>query len=843
MIKIIKYLFFIFVLLFLTNSKVIAFEFVKNTNNPLNITYINDYAYPFQAHIYKEDNRCKGILTARKPSVAYYSLVAIESEDCVSWTMTKEILNINQDISNPRLFVNVDGSKKLFFTKTDGIDFYRIYSTDCDNNLNCSSAIKLVLNPNQSDLTEKNGYFASYIMVIDGHYYMFYGAWGNDGFKIRMAYSDNLESWQKCPNDLIFDGADGPFPYLKENNLYLFYHKSDSSGIKLAKTSLPLSCDSVFEDLGYLLRPGSSYDIRHLVFPSVIDDSSGLKLYYSGRDWNWNWSLNLACTEQACLFPTITPTITPIPTKTPIVIIPGFMASWNKQAILHNESVSQPEWKLTPFVKEYNGLINTLKNLNYEENKDLFIFSYDWRKPILEITGDLNEFLTSNHFPTTNFYIIGHSLGGLIARIYQQKYQDNHLEKAVTVASPHHGVTQVYKAIEGGEIDRWNDYLWLAEKSLIALNRNNLETDKQTINRIFPVLKDLFPIYNFLKEDGAEIATSEMKIKNELLSNESYKIHETNLINLFSLVGEKGPTLKGYDVVEQSFIDKLLENYPDGRPESSYNEIGDYLILSESARLNTPLVFNLDHGEIIYKKEAIKKILDLLDISYGDSQIMEGKSTKIDHSLVFLIKSPAEMEVIFDNQTYLEQNGVIFIENAESGNYQLNVKGNDIGTYEVIVGQTGETDDIWESIYGETSLNQTDLYNIHYNSDSPQSIVFDDLSAYLKIKGYQFDSLENLTKLYHDLIKNRDFIGLEKLENYEFRLNNQQGKINPEQINKELARIEEKLNNLKKPIDPVVLEQIVKRLDTVKEEFARENYHYCQILLETIERLLKVVKK
>jgi len=714
-----------------------AFEFVKNSNNPLNITYLNDYAYPFNAHIYKEDNRCKGILTTRRPTETYYSLVAIESEDCFNWMMTKEILNIGQDISNPRLFINTDGTKKIYFTKTDGKDFYRIYSTDCDNNLNCSSDVNLVLDPNPSDLTERNGYFASYVIKIDTHYYMFYGVWGKDGFKIRMAYSDSLESWQKCPDNLISDGSDGPFPYLENNNLYLFFHKSNSSGIKLAKTSLPLSCDSIFEDLGYQLTPNQSSDVRHLVFPSVVQEDTGLKLYYSGADWNWNWSLNLACTGGSCISstptptfsptPTLTPTQTPTPIKTPIIIIPGFMASWNKDAILHNQSVSQSDWKLASFVKEYKGLINTLKNLGYEENKNLFVFAYDWRKPLLNIVDDFNNYLNNLSINNLQFSIVGHSLGGLVGRIFAQKNKSQ-VNRIITVGSPHQGVVQVYKPLEGGEIDRDNTFLWLAEKIILFLNKSTVESDRVTIANKFPVAKDLFPTFSFLKDlSGKEIPIENMSVKNSLLF--SYNQNFSDIFPLFTAIyGEKDKnTPAGFIIEPQNSLDLLLGNYSDGKPKESYFDLGDYMVLSNSARQDTDSEkLNFDHGEIITKKEPIKKILSLLNINFSDEQIVEGQITKISPSLIFLIKSPATMKVEFNNNTYIENDGIIFIPDAQSGNYYLKVQGVDQGEYEVIIGQISENNDLWENIKGEIVQAPTDFqidsYSIDYNNQTAVSM-------------------------------------------------------------------------------------------------------------------------
>ncbi len=766
--------------------------------------------------------------------------------------MQKEILNTGADFSTPSVLKTQTGYL-MFITRYDNNTVYRIYSINCDLNFNCSSILSPVIIPDINSISESNGVFAGHPYQQGGRTYLFFGAWGGDGFKLKLAYSDDLINWQRCSDAFLY-GGDGPFLYQENNDLYLFFHRSDSTGIKLAKTTLPLNCSSVFVDQGYLLIRDKPYDQKHLIFPSAINDNGGLRLYYSGlgADNKWHFNLAKSCAGQTCLTPTETPTLTPTPIfeKTPIIIIPGFLASWNKEAIIHNIDQPQPSWKLNPIVNEYKGIIQTLKNLGYEENKNLFVFTYDWRKPVLNIDEDLNNFVNQK-IGDKKFSIIGHSLGGLVGRIYSQKYSNQNIDKLITVGSPHHGASQSYKIVEAGEIDRFNDYLWLAVKMIATLNKNSLETDKQTLNRLFPIMKDLFPVYNFLKKDGNEINISDMKIKNELLPY--YNANLTNGTygtNLKTIVGEKGNTLKGFNIENQTIINKLLDNYPDGRPQSAISQIGDYTVLSSSAKINTPEILNLEHGELIYKKEAIKKILNLLDIQYQDSQIMEGKGTIIDSSLIFLIKSPATMEVVFNGQTYSEQDEIIFIENAQSGDYQLKVNGIGEGNYQVIIGQIGQNNDVWDSIYGETTVSQTDDYNILYNNEAPKSYLetsnnvtylIEELINYFKSKNNHLWRVVKLMKykmswIKRQVVKNKDFIVLEKLENIESKLlNKNHKKIKLSEINE----IEKKINKLKKPIDQFVLEQIVKRLEKVKNP----NYENSEILIESIEELLKVVMK
>jgi pimeloyl-ACP methyl ester carboxylesterase len=474
-----------------------------------------------------------------------------------------------------------------------------------------------------------------------------------------------------------------------------------------------------------------------MIFPSVISENGALKLYYSGRDNSGIWRLSLACTGQACLMPSPSPTPTPVPTLQPtnyplqpIIIIPGFMASWNKEAILHNKTVNYSDWKLQKFVKEYNGLISTLKNIGYEEGINLFLFTYDWRQSIDKTTDDLNNFLQDkiwNDKPNQKINIVGHSFGGLVGRIFSQK-NTNKINKIISVSSPHNGAVQVYKPLEAGEIDRANTFLWLAEKIILVLNKSTIESDRVTFTNKFPAIKDLIPTFNFLKDlSGTEIPNNNLTLKNDFLI--SYNQNFSDIFPIFTAIyGEKNSnTLAGYVVEPQNILDQLLGNYPDGKPKESYGDLGDDLILSKSSNQDSDSQkFNYDHGEVVYKKEPIKEILNLLNITFNDNQIIEGEKTIISPSIIFLIKSPATMTVKFGDNSYPEDEGIIFIPNAQSGSYNLKVQGTDQGKYEVIVGQIAENNDIWESINGEitnsSASSQIDDYNIIYNSQTASSI-------------------------------------------------------------------------------------------------------------------------
>ncbi|MGB9707634.1 MAG: lipase family alpha/beta hydrolase, partial [Microgenomates group bacterium] len=391
--------------------------------------------------------------------------------------------------------------------------------------------------------------------------------------------------------------------------------------------------------------------------------------------------------------------------------------------ILHNQSVGVFDWKLLPFVKEYNGIIGTFKNLGYQENQDFFVFPYDWRKSVEKSSEDLKTFINTKIPQDQKVNLIGHSLGGLVARIFTQKYKEK-VNKIITVGSPHEGAVQVYKPLSAGEIDRENNFLWLAQKIILLLNKSQIEPDRETIRKRFPVAFDLFPTFNFLKnKNGEEISINNLSIKNNLLNQYNQNLSEI-FPQFIAFYGEKdNQTPAGYIVDPPNIFHKTLGNYQDGQPIDIFYDYGDYTVLSKSANKDSDsqkLLF--DHGEIITEKQSIKKILSALDLYAEDGQIINGNKTTISPSLIFFIKSPAEMVLQLPDSTFInEYEGMIFVENAQFGNYHLQIQGKEKGKYTLLVGQINSRDDLWETKEGEIIKDppesQIETYPFNFNQE------------------------------------------------------------------------------------------------------------------------------
>jgi hypothetical protein len=288
----------------------------------------------------------------------------------------------------------------------------------------------------------------------------------------------------------------------------------------------------------------------------------------------------------------------------------------------------------------------------------------------------------------------------------------------------------------------------------------------------------------------------------------------------------------------------------------------------------------------------VQAVLKFLNIQAEAKDISAGKLTNITPSLIFLIKSPAFMTVTDpNNQTYAENDGMIFIENPVNGQYSLKVTGTDNGHYSILIGKNGFEGDVWQSIDGDITQNppsnQTDTYPLTINLNdnslpvSSGATLLTELIQYLKhinidlksrdiersiehlhkallnyqgknnlqvkinLIAAQFELLQAFKRSNHD---NKIFNGIEKLEalypvvlkSYKFDLvKHLLSRLNAE-AKKELKEQEKYLQRYKSKVpDAVILKQIDNRIKLAESDLESNKLLEAEILLETIHGLLK----
>ncbi|MBU1878518.1 MAG: hypothetical protein KJ734_06165, partial [Chloroflexi bacterium] len=170
----------------------------------------------------------------------------------------------------------------------------------------------------------------------------------------------------------------------------------------------------------------------------------------------------------------------------PVVVLPGIMGSelsldgnvvwpdWRdlltRPHILHPDDPDGRRLVPTAVVEKvvivpgiiemagYGGLLDFLeKELGYQRGVNLFPFAYDWRQDNRTSARLLARRMTKWRKivgPDVPFTLIGHSLGGLVARYYVQCLNGHrHVNHVITFGTPHRGAPQGFQSfIQGAYI-------------------------------------------------------------------------------------------------------------------------------------------------------------------------------------------------------------------------------------------------------------------------------------------------------------------------------------------------------------------------------------------------------
>ncbi|MDD2483117.1 MAG: alpha/beta fold hydrolase [Candidatus Shapirobacteria bacterium] len=465
---------------------------------------------------------------------------------------------------------------------------------------------------------------------------------------------------------------------------------------------------------------------------------------YTGGSTDWN---NLSI-DSVNIGPTTAPVVKP-----KIIIIPGLGASWNSEAIVYDHDVGNDQWKMTPFVKNYDGLIDALKENSLEENTDYYVWNYDWRKPLKDIVTDLNSFINQKIKSGEKVILIGHSLGGLTSRIWaEDNKNDSRLEKVITLGSPHLGSVDAYEAWNGGQISDLSKVSSIAFKILLELKGLTTKTNMEAVRTYIPSVKDLLPTFNFVTKNGTDF-TNQLETKNDYLKDKNNDGLNSG-INLKLYAGNGFKTTNSINLKNNNVFDKVLGIWPDGRINNfTYTNEGDGTVLVKSANYNKNdfVELNSSHGEIV--DETIGKIMT--EIGLSQVEIVD-ENEDLKNTLVFFIGSPVNYSVQCDNESpVLENDGFVVIKNNNYRMCNINYVGNENGLIHIVTGNTDNND--WS--YWEKNVINGEIGNVKINPKNGEvinnksnilflkSIIKEDLNSLLILNKNNKDLKEALRNL------------------------------------------------------------------------------------------------
>jgi len=394
------------------------------------------------------------------------------------------------------------------------------------------------------------------------------------------------------------------------------------------------------------------------------------------------------------------------------------------------------EWSMTPGVKTYDGLIQTIQNAGYTLGSNFFVFNYDWRKPVDEIANDLKNFIDRHPPPAeTKIDLIGHSLGGLVVRAYVQKNPQNGIDQLITIGSPHKGAVKSYYLWEGGELSKGlSGWQRIAAGFLLQLQKRNFENNVEALRKTVPSIRDILPTFPYLKSGGAEKPLATMKQRNnyfETLNQPPLPNSLTSILNTLIGLKEKS-TLRWINIQERNTLDQVLGKWEDGKPLSEEKSTGDDTVLDFSASLDRAgkviELTDLNHGELVETVNGQETIMNLLGLS--PSAIVPAPKISYEPSLVFGIASPANISVFDPNNNPVAENQkFVFVPQPIVGNYRVEVSQEGSGGhYHLVMGNINQNGDIWMEEEGETDKDkpQTHIftYTLNPNQNKMTLLIF-----------------------------------------------------------------------------------------------------------------------
>ena len=410
---------------------------------------------------------------------------------------------------------------------------------------------------------------------------------------------------------------------------------------------------------------------------------------------------------------------------TPVIVVPGVGGSWDFGAILKGEAGT--DWKVPSFINLYDNLTNSLVNAGYEKDKNLFVFGYDWRKELNDLSGDLNNYINGlvsqgKIGATDKIDFIGHSYGGLVARAYGQKVGTDKIGKIITAGSPHQGTIDAYGLWEGATV--WKNVWWqrAALELMIKLNQKSGENRVGVVRRLAPGTKDALPTFDFLKKNDVLLSSNSLLQKN-LTLNSLNSDTATIAGVLWANGGNNNQTDRFLKVVDRGWLEKTQGQWEDGKPTASAFETttdgdGAVLSLSAVASFTNQSLIGANHEEIVGNKTGIEKIFE--ELGLDKTKVVIGV-TPDSRKSVFIasLRSPGTLHVCDETDVcdgnlgvYLPEEKLFFLPGYDEQALTTTVEANgETGKYQLFVGDMDEDQTDWREERGNLiTSNQVDTY-------------------------------------------------------------------------------------------------------------------------------------
>ncbi len=359
--------------------------------------------------------------------------------------------------------------------------------------------------------------------------------------------------------------------------------------------------------------------------------------------------------------------------RTPVLFVPGICGSFNLGVLLDWHSPTLNGWSFPPFVDYGKNFVVAFVKAGYTLNQDLFVAFYDWRKSVrdsaqLYLKPWIDQ--AKQRAGTQQVVLVGHSMGGLVARSYiQSKAYTDDVAALITLGTPQRGSAQAYYIWGGGEIKGdatmqtvFSVYLWyLRHAHPLQTELNYLKA----IRTLIPSVRDLLPIDDYLLAQTALKAEDRLVERNlvvDLLNQPSGLATLVGRVPVTTMagVGFSTVTAIAVDAPPAPPSDPVI--FPDGQPVSdNANGDGDGTVMRSSAQIEHPQVSNaspfpgVDHNALPNHPAVLSQIFGMLGVV---SPVIEALPPP-EPRLVIMTASPVTLRVESPGGVPLTAGGVL----------------------------------------------------------------------------------------------------------------------------------------------------------------------------------------
>jgi pimeloyl-ACP methyl ester carboxylesterase len=347
--------------------------------------------------------------------------------------------------------------------------------------------------------------------------------------------------------------------------------------------------------------------------------------------------------------------------NTPVLFIPGITGSFNLPVLLDWRGPTLSGWDFPPFVGYGKQFVDSFQKAGYVRDTDLFVAFYDWRKAVKDSAlSYLKPWIdrAKQKSGKPKVILIGHSMGGLVARSYiQSQAYAGDVERLITVGTPHRGSAQAYYSWGSGETRAdqttqtvFTVYLWyLRHAHPFQTELNPLATMRTQL----PAVRDLLPVDDYLVSQGAPPAPKgegqlvERNLWGDILNQPSNVDALLRSVPVTTLSGVGFSTIGQIVVSGPPAPPGTPALYPDGAPISDQvDSDGDNTVLNRNAQLSHPLAKNLpsvnvSHSALPDHPASLTQLFGELGVNTPTL----GAAPTQEPQLVIMTASPVTMQV------------------------------------------------------------------------------------------------------------------------------------------------------------------------------------------------------